>query len=108
MKTGWLSPCGDFTECGCYEHLKAADKIVELFGYATFFNDRINDSDDTLMYYGWAYIGKSSIDHTYRVGWERFLTEQQKAFLAPYFEEAVPMDEFSRYRYESETDVYTT
>lgn len=102
MKTGWLSPDGDMISCGSYDHIKTAHDLVQQCRYKTFFNDKNHPDDDTLMHYGWAYIGKSELDSNYRIGWSGYLTDAQKNVLRPYFEDGTAIDIWCRKRFEAE------
>lgn len=101
LKTGWLSPGGDFFPCYSYDHEEEARKIVDKFGYPEIENSH---ADDNLMSHGWAYVGISDfMCHEWRIGWEKFLTEPQKQFLRPYFEESnLPVNDLAVWKWERE------
>ena len=100
LKFGWLSPAGELWECCSYDHCSTARKIVDKYGYATI---QHRCADDCLMANGWAYIGTSEFDYEYRIGWKNFLTDYQKNFLRPYFEDpTTPVNLIARQRWESE------
>lgn len=99
LKTGWLSPSGDFYPCAVYEHLSLARKILK--------NEYENRPDEKLHDRGFAEITISQLGtKEWRVYWKNFLTEQQKNFLKPYFEDDVfPMGSIVRTRWERENDI---
>ena len=106
LKQGWLSPLGELYECGSYDHIDAADKIMRIYKYSniTPHTGFSAASDDILRSNGWVYIGISSWGcHEWRIGWKNFLTESQKAFLKPYFDDTLPVNEFAAIRYKEET-----
>lgn len=83
--TGWLAPDGTFIKCDVYDHIYVADKIVEDYGYqlSGFF-----PSDEILMHKGWVHITISMfMGHKFNIHWEKPLTDYQKNFLKPYFEQ---------------------
>ncbi len=98
LETGWLSPNGDFYPCGVYEHLSCARKILN--------DEYANRADEKLQDSGFAEITISQLGvKEWRVYWKNFLTEQQKNFLKPYFEnEVFPMDDMVKMRWEREND----
>lgn len=85
MQTGWLAPNGDFYPCEVFDHIGAAEDIIDRL------NIQINgrySSDDILWHSGWVKITRSSIGmKEQNIVWEKYLTEYQKNFLKPYFEE---------------------
>lgn len=83
-KFGWLAPDGSFVECGSYEHVSIARDLVKKF----YPDDPNYHWDDILLAKGWVHIGISAFDHEYVFWWNKFLTEPQKAFLKPYFEDS--------------------
>lgn len=113
LNTGWLSPAGEFFPCHSYDHNEEARVIVSKFGYSDLCQDeygtqKIIHADDNLMAHGWVYIGISTFFcHEWRIGWGKFLTEIQKRFLRPYFEESdLPVNEFAVYRWKQEGGYY--
>lgn len=98
LKTGWLSPNGDFYPCGVYEHISYARKILG--------DEYTNRADDKLLDSGFAEITISQLGvKEWRVYWKHFLTEQQKNFLKSYFEDDVfPMGDITKMRWEKEND----
>ena len=87
LKLGWLSPDGVLTECGSYEHISVSHDLVKRYRYATDTLHRKPD-DDVLIDNGWVHIGISALEHRYVVWWNfrRPLSNEQKSFLVPYFE----------------------
>lgn len=107
LNTGWLAPDGSFFKCHSYDHVAKAEEIIDKFGYSNIRPDgRRIHADDNLMSHGWCYIGISSfMHHEWRVNWDKFLTEYQKQFLIPYFEESyLPVNEFNVMRWKQETE----
>lgn len=98
LKTGWLSPNGDFYPCGVYEHISCARKILN--------DENANRADEKLQDIGFAEITLSQLGvKEWRVYWKNFLTEQQKNFLKPYFEDDVfSMGDIVKVRWEREND----
>ena len=103
LKTGWLSPSGDFWECPCYEHICTAVEIVSKFNYM-----QIGKSADDILYCnGWAHIGISTFGpNEWRISWKNFLTDYQKNFLKPYFEDYYPVNSISLYRWKTENGLH--
>lgn len=100
LKTGWLSPAGDFYTCYSYGHNEEARVILTTLGYD------YHHPDDELMALGWVYVGISSfLCHEWRIGWNKFLTEYQINFLKPYFEDSeLPVNEFAVLRWKREVE----
>lgn len=82
-ETGWLAPDGTFFQCDVMDHIAVADELVEKFGY----HDINCRNDDILMNHGWVHISISFFCHEFRIYWDKHLTELQKSFLKPYFEQ---------------------
>ena len=78
MKTGWLSPTGEWFPCEIYEHLYMARKLSGEHGCR---------ADDKLIERGWVKISISQWPtRRWSIWWRRFfLTPEQKRFLEPYF-----------------------
>lgn len=103
MQTGWLDPNGNFYPCETFEHVAVAEGIVndlELVSRNT------THSDDILLEHGWAQISRSLLGMKEQtIYWNRFLTEHQKQFLRPYFEENdEPVSPMSLMVWEKEMD----
>ena len=98
MKTGWLSPEGDFIFCNTYEHIVTAREILQ--------NPYVKNPDGILEDAGWAQITISQLGlKEQRVYWKHFLTEEQKNFLKPYFEDNdLSVDCMTRMRWEMENN----
>lgn len=80
LETGWLSPNGTFYKCGVYEHISMAYKILGV--------DYTSRPDEMLQNTGYAEITISQLGtKEWRVYWKNFLTDEQKNFLKPYFED---------------------
>ena len=115
MKLGWLSPSGEFIECGYWEHLAIAHELVEKYYTTTIVtpnivsipsNTKITPDDDLLLENGWVYIGISSFGtRELRIGWKKFLTEHQKYFLKPYFEQTeIDINSVAKLRWDEENE----
>ena len=103
MQTGWLDPNGDFYPCAVFEHVALAEDIVndlELVSATTY------HADDVLLKHGWVQITRSLLGmKEQNIFWERYLTEYQKNFLKPYFEENDgPVSPIAIMRWEYEMD----
>ncbi|MBQ7296439.1 MAG: hypothetical protein IJW86_09655 [Clostridia bacterium] len=98
LSTGWLSPNGDFYPCGVYEHIGTARKILK--------DETANRADEKLHDCGFVSITISQLGvKQWRIRWKNFLTEQQKNFLKPYFEDSsLSVDGFSNVRWSKEND----
>lgn len=99
LETGWLAPDGTFTKCKVYEHIATAYKLLGM--------DVSSAPDDLLQSAGYAEITISQLGtKEWRVYWKHFLTEPQKNFLKPYFEDTErPMGWASRCRWDKENDL---
>lgn len=81
IECGWLSSSGEFIPCEPYEHLAVAQELVD---------DKVPYSvaDDYLLDHEWVKIYRESYcGHKWRVNWKGFLSESQKLFLRPIFED---------------------
>ena len=96
MKIGWLSPTGEFIECGLYDHSVVAEKLT---------GDPVQP-DEILFKRGYAKITVSMLGKKEQaIFWDlhRDLTPEQVRFLRPYFEENdLPLTWATRYRWEQE------
>lgn len=101
LKCGWLSPRGEIVPCEWYEHLSAAEKLVEKYDYR---HSTLRHADDILLFCGWVRISQSAIGRKeWHISWDNFLTESQKNVLRPYFEDdEVPMSFGSKCWWERE------
>lgn len=89
LKSGWLSPTGEFFPCISFDHIVTARELAEHL--------------NLLMNSGWVYIGISTYGrHEWRIGWKTHLTYEQKRFLTPYFEDELPVDSMSVLRWNDE------
>lgn len=85
MQTGWLDPNGDFYPCEVFDHIGMAEDIVNDLGLVS---RTKYHADEILLQNGWVQITRSLLGiKEQNIFWERFLTEYQKNFLKPYFEE---------------------
>lgn len=98
LETGWLSPNGTFTQCNVYDHISTAYKLL---GVDT------SRPDEKLHDAGYAEITISQLGvKEWRVYWKNFLTDEQKNFLKPYFEdENRGMAYVSKMRWDKENDI---
>ena len=101
LKTGWLSPTGDFHPCYSYDHISEARSITGKFKYS-----ECKNPDEELMNAGWVYIGISSfMCHEWRIGWRKFLTDYQINFLKPYFEDSlIPVNDYAVLKWKREVE----
>ena len=81
IRCGWLLPSGEFAECEPYEHLAVARELVkDRAPYAT--------ADEYLLDHGAVKIYRESFcGHQWHVNRRGFLSEPQKRFLRPIFED---------------------
>ena len=98
---GWLDPTGTFFECEWGVHLHIANELVKIYNYQ---NPNNLPNDDLLLSNGWVHITISIIgNREWSIFWEKRLTDYQKNFLKPYFEESdIPPNFGSIYKWESE------
>lgn len=84
-KIGWLDPTGAMIECSYLDHLQAAKDLVDLYHYP---NPDHLQADDVLLAHGWVHITRSVLGQPkYQIWWANILTEYQKYYLRPYFDE---------------------
>ena len=107
LKTGWLSPTGEFFETGLYEHNHVAQKIAEEIKLSDydFKRERRISADENLLRNGWCFIGIGVFfEHEWRIGWgSQALSPEQRIFLKPYFEDSdLPVNVVARDRWEQE------
>lgn len=102
MQTGWLDPTGTFYPCKVFEHVEMANDLVDLLKIES----PTYHGDETLLKNGWVQITRSLLGvKEQNIFWEKFLTEYQKQFLRPYFEENdEPVSSTAMKRWEFETD----
>lgn len=97
IKTGWLSPTGEWHPCEVYDHIAVAKKLL---------NDYGSRADDKLIAKGWVKISISNWPtKRWSIWWRRFyLTPEQKQFLEPYFapDSELPVNDFERDYWEEE------
>lgn len=100
LPIGWLAPDGDMYECDLYDHIEAAANICNKFGY-----ERFGALDDILLKHSWVHISFSLAPYRrFYIEWDKFLTEPQKSFLRPYFEN-VFVNSSACSRWEQETEI---
>lgn len=82
---GWLSPGGEIIKCDPMLHYWWAEKLMEKYNYS--WNGEMH-ADEALTNNGWVHITISAWTHEYMVFWKvgGHLTQLQKDFLKPYFE----------------------
>lgn len=63
LRSGWLSPTGEFFECSYSDHIDVARELAEPLKLPDydFKTERRISADDKLMNAGWVYIGLSAI-----------------------------------------------
>ena len=83
LKTGWLSPYGDFYSTGYMEHLAVADEI-----WNQLYNEMPpHDVDRRLVDLGWCEIHcMTYLEHGFLFNYNRHLTQEQKMTIKPIFE----------------------
>ena len=103
MQTGWLDPNGDFHPCEVFDHIGMAEDIINDLNIVS---REKTASDDILLSVGWVQISRSLLGmKEQNIFWERHLTEYQKQFLKPYFEENdEPVSSIAIMRWEYEMD----
>lgn len=99
MKTGWLSPTGEWFPCPVYDHMMWARRLA----------DTTIRPDDVLIDRRWVKITISQLGRKeWRIYWHNRLglTPEQKQFLKPYFEpdSDFPVDDWTRHFWEVECD----
>lgn len=108
IKTGWLSPTGEFFPAGLYDHIYVARELADSLSLPSydFKTNRMIPDDDKLLNNGWVYIGIGVyFEHEWRIGWNTKLSPEQIRFLRPYFEQNdLPVNEIARMRWELETE----
>ena len=109
LRNGWLSPTGEFFECGYCDHIDVAQKLTEPLQLPDydFKTERRISADDKLLNAGWVYIGFASvIFREWMIGWRHHLTHEQRMFLAPYFEkeDGFPVNAVAMMRWKEETE----
>lgn len=99
MKTGWLSPTGEFIKCDVCEHIDTAIEIV---------GDNYHASD-ILLKRGWVQITRSLMgkkEYCVYYDLHHNLTPEQVRFLRPYFEDDnISMDSVARMRWKWEVEL---
>ena len=103
MQTGWLAPNGDFYKCSLYEHIDVAREIIDKLAVQ---RNGQHHPDEILLSAGWVQITRSLLGNKEQnIFWKKFLTDYQKLFLRPYFENN---DEYvssvARMRWDREAD----
>lgn len=82
IECGWLSWPGKFTACKPYDHLAIAEELAN--GMALY-----SVADDYLLDHGYVKIYRESFcGHKWFIAWRGFLSEAQKSYLRPIFEDA--------------------
>lgn len=93
LSIGWLDPYGKFYPCSGYEHISEARRLVQEYNYTEYDGMRVLSPDEVLLAHGWVHIGRSSDFFgripEWRISWNprHRLIPEQKAFLAPYFDQ---------------------
>lgn len=84
LRTGWMSPDGDFYPTGYMEHLAVADEIWnELYN-----EEAPKDVDRRLVRLGWCEIHcMTFLEHGFLFNFERHLTPEQRFIIKPVFED---------------------
>lgn len=102
IRTGWLSPTGEFIPCSAYSHISTAEKLYKKL--CKIADDKfISNSDIELLKMGYVSITiLSMFDHGFQFSVYRKLTPEQITFLEPYYlgEYGLGFTETSRIEYE--------
>jgi hypothetical protein len=107
LKLGWLSPDGELYVCNSYDHTELARDIVKQFNYPRYdMQGNYFEPDDNLLNHKWVRIAVSSLGRKeWRISWKDFLTDYQKQFLKPYFEDTeIPMGYLAQAKWDREND----
>lgn len=87
LKTGWMSPDGDFYPCEYMEHISVAYEIWDKM-YKDLFPDITCLLDQKLIEFGWCEIQVITfMEHGFLFNFARHLTPEQKRVIKPVFEE---------------------
>lgn len=96
LKTGWLSPTGEFIPCETYNHISIARNI---------FKKDIARPDEQLHNLGWVSISIATfLEHGFIINFSTSLTPEQIKFLKPYYygEYNLELTYGSKLKYEEE------
>ncbi len=107
LKTGWLSPSGEFTPCSYYEHYSTARVIAAALQVPSydFKKERRIDEEQAIIDAGYVLVGRSTVFfHGWRIEWSLYhtLTPEQRQFLEPYFQDASQIEEMTMMRWKDE------
>ncbi len=106
LKTGWLSPAGEFTRAAYFDHISVATTIDDDLNLPDCDpkTGRRLQPDEKLINAGYVLIGRSMISHGWRIEWSLYhtLTPEQRQFLAPYFEDRDHIESWALMRWEDE------
>ena len=106
MNLGWLSPTGEFIQCALMDHLSVAREIADELNYPKYddIKDKLLHPDEQLLRNGWVHITRFQLGaHEYVVYWQRHLTQEQKRYLEPFFNDDNSLiDRLSRFEWEEE------
>lgn len=83
LKTGFMSPSGDFYETGYMEHLHIADELYEIIHNSAC----VSDPEEELMKEGWLSIHVLGILDRFLFGFMGHLTSEQIRIIKPVVEE---------------------
>lgn len=87
LKTGWMSPDGDFYPCEYMEHIPLAYEIWDEM-YANLFPDITYNFEQKLIEFGWCEIQVITfMEHGFLFNFARHLTPEQKRVIMPVFED---------------------
>ena len=87
LKTGWMSPGGDFYPCEYMEHIPAAYEIWDEM-YKNLFPDITYLLEQKLIEFGWCEIQVINfMEHGFLFNFARHLTPEQKQVIKPVFED---------------------
>jgi hypothetical protein len=99
MKTGWLSPTGEFIECDICDHIYIAKELTK----------EECEADDILLKRGYVKISRSLMgNREQKIYYDLHynLTPEQIRFLRPYFEDNdICMDKMAQMRWDIEVNI---
>ena len=87
LKTGWMSPDGDFYPCEYMEHIPTAYEIWDEM-YKDLFPDTTYNLEQKLIELGWCEVQCITfMEHGFLFNFARHLTPEQKRVIKPVFED---------------------
>lgn len=106
LRTGWLSPSGEFFPAPYGRHIDYAYEIAACLHLPDYdFNtERRIHADEKLINSGYVLIGRSHFWSGWRIEWSLYhtLTPEQRIFLSPYFDDKSQIETSTYMRWEVE------